>query len=108
MSFFAKYEIPYNVYLPIKGEGDQRVYNFGEPDYVVEMFWIRINDADAMIEEQELGNWRANVKDPNASKIVEGAKVQAVSGGTMYEVVGYPRYNRTFKRWKVNGKETNK
>lgn len=109
MSLFKGYYETFNVYLPIDNDTTKRAsFDYENADFQIDLNIIRINDLDAIVEAQELGEYRANAEGTNASQIIQSAVLKKASDETeAYQVVNKPRYNKSFKRYKLNLKPVN-
>lgn len=73
--------------------------NFGTASYTSFLInIIRIGDADALIEGDVLGEYRANVTFSGAHR---GGLVW-ISATEIYQIVKEPRYNKLFRKYKLN------
>lgn len=100
MGLFTDKEVIGSVYLPTDSSVTKKTTYPALPNFTIKINIIRINAEDAMIEGEELGEYRANIKNGRASEVTEGALIQA--DNVKYRVVNKPRFNKLFNEYKLN------
>lgn len=72
------------------------------PDFTIKINVIRLNAEDSLIQGEQLGEYRANIKGTRASEVIEGAVIKIQGTSEKYQVVNKPKYLKLFNRYKLN------
>lgn len=95
MSLFDDLETTKNVYLPNDSDTTKKItWDYETADFTIAINTIRMSAEEQMIYEQELATYRANVDDPNASRLVKGARIG--DEGAMDEITNTPKPLKLF------------
>jgi len=103
MSLYPRFEVPYAVFLPGTDlPNEQTNYDLQNADFNIDVHVIRLNALDSAIGDQELGDFRANVRGPEAFRIIQSAIIINLITGQGYKITNKPRYLKSFFRYKLD------
>lgn len=111
MSLFSELKVSAEVYKPQDSDTTKKTtWRIGSRtyDFLIDINLIRIGDQDAIIEGDQLGEWRAYIDHANKSLLREGQIIfipanDFISQDMKLQIVGKPRIQKLFNnRVKIN------
>lgn len=100
MSLFKNYEVIATVY-PTQDDTTNDVTDYNSDTFTIKVNAIRLSEDDELILGETLGQVRANIRGINAGLVKRGMII-VLNTGEKYRVVNDPRYNKLFKRYKLD------
>lgn len=102
MSLFPEFYTTAEVYIFDDNNTTKVIALPSTPNFTIEINVIRLNAEDSLIQGEQLGEYRANVRGSRASEVIEGAVIKIQGTNQKYQVVNRPKYLKLFKRYKLN------
>ncbi len=96
MSLYTEFQVTANCYQP-QDDGTTKIttWNKSSPDFQIRITLIRPTSEDTLVFDEQLGTYKANVNDPNASLIKKGTVI-VLPDNEAFQVVNKPKVLRLF------------
>lgn len=102
MSLFPEFYTTGEVYIFDDNSTTKVTSLPSSPNFTIDINVIRLNAEDQLIQGEQLGEYRANIKGARASEVIEGAVIKIQGTSEKFQVVNKPKYLKLFKRYKLN------